>query len=124
MTAVHVDPPTITDNPTLPHRIPMVVLNVDGSVDTTTELTFEDIQNGTPATDSTPAVPTVTHTVDPNNNRVVIVTTAIPAGGQAMPYSFRIHATGKLGSTLITGTASPVDDLSGAFWTGEPITSA
>ncbi len=121
------NPPSITLLAGQPQAIGVVVtanaVQPDGSnpgvVDTTTALTFENIQNasGTNAA--------VTPTVDPNNNRRVIMTPgALAPGGIPVSWSFRVKAAGRTAFVTVSGSTSAPPDVSGVAWDNIPPAAA
>lgn len=121
------NPPSIPLLPGQPQAIGVVVtanaVQLDGSnpgaVDTTTVLTFENIQNASGA--SAAVVPTI----DSNNNRRVILTPGSPAVGiPPTPWSFRIKAAGRTTFVTVTGTTAAPPDVSGVAWDGVPPAAA
>jgi hypothetical protein len=85
-------------------------------IDTTSALSFEDVQNAG----------AVSHGIDPTDSRKVIVASIVPFGGTALPFSFRVHAAGQLSTTFVTasGTAQPAADLRSMTWDGNsPVVS-
>lgn len=86
-----------------------------GVLDTTTGLTFENMQNATGP--SAAVIPTV----DPNNNRRVIMTPGVlTVGVTPVPWSFRVKAAGRTGSVTVSGSTSAPPDVSGVAWDGNP----
>jgi len=121
------NPPSIALLPGQPQAIGVVVtansVQPDGSnpgvVDTTTPLTFENVQNASGA--SAAVVPTV----DPNNNRRVIMTPgALTVGGTPVPWSFRVKAAGRTGFTTVSGSTAAPPDVSGVAWDNVPPAAA
>jgi hypothetical protein len=88
-----------------------------GTPDTTTPITFDGIQNAGPA-----APIAVVPSVDPTNNRRVIITTGpgLVAGGTSLPWSFRVKAAGRSGFLTVTGSSAAPADASGVFGDGNP----
>lgn len=83
--------------------------NGDAIPDTTTPLTFEDVQNNG----------AVTHIVDPNNNRRVIVKSIVPfAANGDQPFSFRVRCASVISFVTASGTARKSADLSALSWDG------
>lgn len=77
--------------------------------DTTTPLTFEDVQNAG----------AVTHIVDPNNNRRVIVQSIVPFNANGdQPFSFRVRCAAVTSFVTASGTARKSVDLSSMSWDG------
>lgn len=121
------NPPSIALLPGQPQAINVVVtanaVQPDGSnpgaVDSTTPLTFENMQNASGA--SAAVIPSV----DPSNNRRVIMTPgALTAGGTSVPWSFRVRAAGRTGFTTVSGNTAAPPDVSGVAWDGVPPTAA
>lgn len=121
------NPPSIVLLPGQPQAIGVVVtanaVQPDGSnpgaVDTTTPLLFENVQNagGTGAA--------VIPSVDPNNNRRVIMTPgALAVGGTPLPWQFRVKAAGRTLFLVIGGNTSAPPDVSGVAWDGLPPAAA
>lgn len=83
--------------------------NGDPVPDITTPLTFEDVQNAG----------AVTHTVDPNNNRRVIVKSIVPFSANGdQPFSFRVKCASVSAFVTASGTARKSADLSSLSWDG------
>lgn len=90
-----------------------------GVVDLTTALTFENVQNTSGANAA------MTPSVDPNNNRRVIMTpAALTAGGASVSWSFRVKAPGRTGFTSVSGSTSAPPDVSGVAWDNVPPAAA
>ena len=91
-----------------------------GVVDTTSLLIFENIQNTPPF-----ATVAATPSIDPNNNRRVIVTPgALPPGSSPLSWSFRIRVAGRTATLPVGGSTTAPPDVSGVFWDGNPVTAA
>lgn len=121
------NPPSISLLPGQPQAIGVVVtansVQPDGTnpgvADTTTALTFENVQNASGANAA------VTPSVDPNNNRRVIMTPgALTVGSSSVPWSFRVKAAGRTGFTTVSGTTAAPLDVSGVAWDGIPPAAA
>jgi hypothetical protein len=121
------NPPSIPLLPGQPQAIGVVVtanaVQPDGSnpgaADTTTPLTLENVQNASGA--GAAVVPSV----DPGNNRRVIMTPGVLAiGASPLPWSFRIKAAGRTTFTTVSGTTAAPLDVSGVAWDGIPPAAA
>lgn len=89
-----------------------------GVPDTTSPLIIEPVQNASGA--SAAVVPTV----DPNNNRRVIMTPAVTQifnPQQTIPWSFRIKAANRTQFVTVGGDTLSPPDASGVFWDGNPV---
>jgi hypothetical protein len=113
------NPPTIHLSAGQPQAFTVVVtanaVQPDGSnpgtIDTTTPLTLENVQNA--------AGQAVTPSIDPANNRRIICTPAVLAfGATPLPWSFRVKATGRTTFVHATGDTSAPIDVSGVSWDG------
>ena len=124
------NPPPIALTPPVPQALVVVVTangvqpdgSNPGSVDTTSALTIEPVQNTQGPSGST-GTPAVIVSIDSANNRRVIMTPAVVGapGGTGLPWSFRISAAGRTAKVVASGTtASPVD-VSGVAWDGQPV---
>lgn len=123
-------PPTLSTIPLLagqPQAIGVVVtanaVQLDGSnpgsADTTTPLTFENVQNA--AGPSAAVIPSV----DPGNNRRVILTPGVlTVGSSSLPWSFRVKAAGRTGFLTVAGSTTAPPDVSGVAWDGVPPAAA
>lgn len=117
------NPPSISLAPGAPQAFIVIVTAnavsvVDGtnpgSVDTTTPLNFEGVQGFGPA-----APIGVIASVDPTNNRRVIVTSgALQPGSPDQPWSFRVKAAGRTAFVTASGHTSAPADVSGVGWDG------
>lgn len=86
-----------------------------GSLDTTTPLSFENVQNLTTAV----SAQEVGQTGD--GKRIVKITPAtLSVGGTPLPWSFRIKAAGRTAFTTVTGSTAAPPDVSGTSWDGTP----
>lgn len=121
------NPPSITLLPGQPQALGVIVtanaVQPDGSnpgvVDSTTPLTLENGQNAAGANAA------VVPSIDPNNNRRVIMTPgALTPGGTSVPWSFRVKAAGRTGFTTVSGTTSAPPDVSGVAWDNVPPAAA
>ncbi len=80
--------------------------------DTTSVLTFFTVQGAAAFTAS----------VDPGDNRRVIVTPGLLAVGVGtVAWSFRISVAGKLGTVTVSGNTPIPSDASGVTWDGVPV---
>lgn len=113
------NPPSIPLLPGQPQSIGVVVtanaVQPDGTnpgvVDSTTPLTFENAQNAGGANAA------VIPSVDPSNNRRVILTPgALPPGGAPVAWAFRIKAAGRSGFVTVSGSTAAPLDVSGVAW--------
>jgi hypothetical protein len=118
------NPPSITLVPGVAQAFTVVVTangvlpdgTNPGVVDTTSVLTFENVQG---TTGSTPvAVPSV----DPGNNHRVIVTPGtLNPGSTPLPWSFRVKVVGRTAFVAVSGSTSAPPDVSGVAWDGNPV---
>lgn len=62
----------------------------------------------------------VSASVDPSNNRRVIVSAVAPppAANSVAQWSFTVTVTGKPGTVTVSGTTKSPTDISGVFWDG------
>lgn len=121
------NPPSIPLLAGQPQAIGVVVtanaVQPDGSnpgvPDTTTPLTFENVQNASGV--GAAVVPSV----DPGNNRRVIMTPgALAIGASPLPWSFRVKAAGRTTFVTVSGTTAAPLDVSGVAWDGVPPAAA
>jgi hypothetical protein len=121
------NPPSVSLLPGQPQAIGVVVtanaVQPDGSnpgiPDTTTPLAFENVQNASGA--GAAVIPSV----DPGNNRRIIMTPGVLAvGGSPIPWSFRVKATGRTAFVTVSGTTAAPPDVSGVAWDGVPPAAA
>ncbi len=122
------NPPLIPLVPGVPQALVVIVTangvlpdgTNPGAVDTTSALIFENIQNTPPF-----ATVAATPSIDPNNNRRVIITPGPLAPGSAtLPWSFRIRVAGRTATVGVGGSTIAPPDVSGVFWDGNPVTAA
>jgi len=119
------NPPAFTVPPGqqgMAFKVQVFVNGVDGNglpisvPDMTSPLTFEDVQNSVDGG----AAKSVSHTVDPNDNRRVIVKSLVPSSATGdQPFSFRVKCpTATSQFVTVSGTAQRSPDLSGISWDG------